>query len=542
MLQRGRGLYDQHRDFVLFAVLFVAFRVMTLLLYRPGGFFADYSDYNTSYLPFAQWSDRGLYPFVDYWLEWPPLFAWLVVGVYRLSLLLPSWTDPRLWYNTLLGVSLLPFESGNFVLVYLLGLELYDRAKALRCALIYACLFSPLYIWSGWNDCMSLFFLLVSLYLLLRGRAMLAGIAGGVGFWVKVIPILAVPVGVRVLPGLRRKASFLVAVVVTGLVIASPFLLINSGFVWAFFANLLGRSSWETVWALLDGYYSYGVVTADRLSLPTDFTTHASSLPWPVITVVFALILLWLYTRRLDYHGKTTAVALTGLTITLFTLYSKGYSPQFIVQLIPFAVLLLPNLMGISYVLLLEVVNFLEATIYFIVLPGEHWVLVATVLLRTLLLLALSVEYGLILFDVKRPRLRLLQRRASVVFLVCVLATLCAMLWPLGHAYSTTRYEAEEYRPVIEVIQARSAASKGALIVSEQQLYQRLYPFLWRSVDVYLAPDVDHLSAITSTHEELWLLTSDPPTDEAWSWLSEHAELAETYEFPGGKLYRYHAP
>jgi hypothetical protein len=542
MLHRGRELYDQHRDFVLFAVLFVAFRLMTLLLYRPGGFFADYSDYNTSYLPFAQWCDRGLYPFVHYWLEWPPLFTWLVVGVYRLSLLVPSWADPRLWYNTFLGLSLLPFEIGNFILVYLLGLELYDKAKALRCALIYACLFSPLYIWSGWNDCMSLFFLLLSLYLLLRGRPVLAGIAGGVGFWVKVIPILVVPVGLRVLRGLRQKASFLVAVSVTGLVIALPFLLVNAGFVWAFFANLLGRSSWETVWALLDGYYSYGVVTADRLSVPTDFTTHASSLPWPVITVVFALILLWLYTRRLDYHGKTNVVALTGLTITLFTLYSKGYSPQFIVQLIPFAVLLLPNLKGISYVLLLEVVNFLEATIYFIVLPGERWLLVATVLLRTLLVLALSVEYGLILFDVKRPRLRLLHRRASVAFLVCVLVALCAMLWPLGRAYSTTRYEAEEYRPVVEVIQARPAHGKAALIVTEQHVYQRLYPFLWRSVDIYLRPDGEHLSAITATHEELWLVTSEPRTGDVWSWLSAHADQVETHEFPGGELYRYHAP
>lgn len=542
MLQRGRQLYREHRDFVLFAVLFVAFRLMTLLLYRPGGFFADYSDYNTSYLPFAQWSDRGLYPFVHYWLEWPPLFTWLVVGVYRLSLLLPSWTDPRLWYNTLLGLSLLPFEIGNFVLIYLMGLELYDRAKALRCALIYACLFAPLYFWSGWNDCMSLFFLLLSLYLLLRGKGVLAGIASGIGFWVKVLPILAVPVGLRVLRGLRQKASFLVAVSLTVLVLASPFLLINTGFLWAFFANLLGRSSWETVWALLDGYYSYGVVTADRLTIPTDFTTHSSSLPWPMITVVFALILLWLYTRRLDYHRKTNVVALTGLTITLFTLYSKGYSPQFIVQLIPFAVLLLPNLKGVSYVLLLEVVNFLEATIYFVVLPGERWLLVATVVLRTALLLALSVEYGLILFNVKRSRVRVLQRRASVAFLVCVLVALCAMLWPLGRAYSTARYEAEEYRPVMEVIQARSTAGKGALILSEQHLYQRLYPFLWRAVDIYLAPDGDRLSAITTAHYELWLLTSGPPTDEVWSWLSEHAEQTETYEFPGGRLYRYDAP
>jgi hypothetical protein len=542
MVDKIRRLYHEHSSFVLFALLFVVFRVMTLLLYRPGGFIADYSDFNTSYLPFAQWSDKGLYPFVHYWLEWPPLFSWLVVGVYRLSLLFPAWTDPRLWYNTLLGLSLLPFEVGNFVLIYLMGLELYDRAKALRCALIYACLFSPLYIWSGWNDCMSLFFLLCSLYLVLRGRALVAGLMCGVGFWVKVIPVLAVPVGLRVLQGLRRQAAFLAAFFGALLAIALPFLYINAGFLWAFFANLLGRSSWETVWALLDGYYSYGLVTADRLTIPSDFTTHASSLPWPIITLIFGLLLLWLYTRRLDYGDKLKVVALTGLTVSLFTLYSKGYSPQFIVQLIPFAVLLLPNLRGVSYVILLEVINFLEATVYFIVLPDQHWLLATTVVFRTLLLIALSVEYGLILFSVTSPRLRALHRRASVALMVCMVVALCALLYPLGRAYASSRYEADPYRPAIELIRSSSPAGQAALVLTEQGVYQRLYPFLRPYLPLYLSPDGERLSAIGAAHDELWLLTADPGSGEVWNWLSDHADQRESYEFPGANLYRYHVP
>jgi hypothetical protein len=539
MHQRVRELYEEHSGFVLFAVLFLAFRVMVLLLYRPGGFIADYSDFNTSYLPFAQWSDKGLYPFVDYWLEWPPLFSWLVVGIYRLSLLIPPWTDPRLWYNTLLGLSLLPFEVGNFVLVYLLALELYDRAKALKCALIYACLFSPLYIWSGWNDCMSLFFLLLSLYLILRGRAALAGIMGGLGFWVKVIPILVAPVGLRVLKGVRRKTYFAVAIGTTLVAIALPFLYINPGFLWAFFANLLGRSSWETVWALLDGYYSYGVVTADRLSIPTEYSAHPSSLPWPAITAAFALVLIWLYSRRLDYRSRLNVVALTGLTVNIFTLYSKGYSPQFIVQLIPFTILLLPNLKGVFYIILLECINFLETTVYFIVLPDKHWLLVTTVLFRTLLLVALTFDYGLVLFSPISQRLRIYQHRASVALLICVALALCAVLYPLGQAYASARYETEEYRPLVEVIKARSTSGRTGLILTDQEVYQRLYPFLWRSVVLYVSPDGERLSTISMDHDDLWLFTTQPG-GEVWNWLGEHAEQTETYEFPDGKLYRYH--
>jgi hypothetical protein len=540
ILQRVQQTFREHQSFVLFSVLFVAFRLMTLLLYRPGGFIADYSDYNTSYLPFAQWSDRGLYPFIHYWLEWPPLFSWLVVIVYRLSLLIPAWTDPRLWYNTLLGLSLLPFEVGNFVLIYLIGLELYDKTKALTCALIYACLFAPLYVWTGWSDSMPLFFLLLGLYLLLRRKGIAAGVTAGVGFWVKVFPVLLVPVGLRVLAGFRRKAAFLVATCAALLLIALPFLWLNAHFLWAFFANMLGRSSWETVWALLDGYYSYGVVSADRLSLPTDFSTHPTSVPWPVVTIVFALILLWLYTRRIDYENNLKTVALTGLTVNLFILYSKGYSPQFIVQLIPFVILMLPNLRGAGYIILLDIINFVEATVLFIILPDEHWLLVVTVLFRALLVVALGIEYGFRLFDVRLPRLITLQRRASAGLLICLTLALLVLLYPVGRAYRSSRYASEEYRPVIELLQTRSTPNQAGLILADQAVYQRFYPFLRGYVDIYLSPEDDKLSALTMAHDELWVFGEDALTAELRVWLDDHTARTEVYEFDSGDLYRYH--
>src|SRR5574341_911967 len=59
-------------DFWLVLALFVAFRLLTLFLLRPGGFIRDWSDFDT-YLGIAAISDYGLYPFWHYWLEWPPL-------------------------------------------------------------------------------------------------------------------------------------------------------------------------------------------------------------------------------------------------------------------------------------------------------------------------------------------------------------------------------------------------------------------------------------------------------------------------------------
>jgi hypothetical protein len=540
MGQRARQIYYDHQNFTLLLVLFVAFRLMTLLLYRPGGFIGDFSDFNTSFLPFARFSDQGLYPFVHYWLEWPPLFAWLVVGVYRLSLLIPAWTAPGLWYNTLLGLSLLPFEVGNFILIYLIGLELYDRGKAFTCALIYACLFAPVYIWSGWSDCMPLFFLLLGLYLILRGKAVAAGVAAGVGFWVKVIPILLAPVGLRVLAGGRRKALFCVAVCVTLGLVALPFLYLNAPFIWAFLANTLGRSSWESVWALLEGYYSYGVVTPDRFTVPSDFSTHPSTLPWLLINAVFGLVLLWLYTRRRDYRDSKRVVALTGLTVNLLTLFSKGYSPQFIVQLIPFAVLLLPSLKGAAYVMLLDVANFLEASVYFIMLPNERWVFVAAIVARTLLIVALTAEYAIALFDVRRARIASMHRRATTAFLAFLVVGGCVLVYPLARAYDSSRYAQSEYRPVMEILRASPEPGESALILTDQSAYQQFYPFLRGYMGVYFAADDERLPQIAADHSDLWLFQGQGPAPDVQDWLDQHAERLESHNFANGKLYRYH--
>jgi hypothetical protein len=257
------------------------------------------------------------------------------------------------------------------------------------------------------------------------------------------------------------------------------------------------------VWALLDGYYSYGVVSADRLTIPADYSSHASSLPWPVITLVFAGVLLWLYTRRVDYSAKLRIVALGGLTITLLTIYSKGYSPQFIVQLIPFAVLLLPNLKGVSYIILLDVINFLEATVYFIILPDQSWLLVITVLLRTLLLIALSFECGLLLFDVRSARFVKLHGRASLAVLVGVAVLLCTLVFPLGQAYVSDRSQADANQPLVGVY-----ATSGTTI----------------------------------GHGDSGSGVAEPECRESHLWTRDLAPRRATYPLLGGEPNRYNAP
>jgi hypothetical protein len=538
MLDKLRNKVGTHQDFILLLLLYLSFRLMALLLFRPGGFIADYSDY-TSYLPFAQWSNRGLYPFVDYWLEYPPLFPWLVVLVYRLSILIPPWTEPRLWFNTLLGLSLLPFEVGSFVIIYLIALELYDQAGALRCAWIYAGLFAPLYTWLGWFDSIPLFFLLLALYLLLKRRGLLAGLALGLGFMSKVIPLLILPIGLRLLQGLKERARYLITIGLTVGLIALPFLVTSPSLLLTAFRSMLGRSSWETIWALLDGYYSYGVVGGNRFLTAVKFSTHRSKLPWLWITLFFALVYLWLYTRAVDWRNKVKPVAFAALSVNLFLFYSKGYSPQYIVTLLPWSVLLLPNLRGVLYTILLTAINFLEGTAYFIILPEERWLLVGTVFSRSALILALTLEYGVIFFSLSSPRVKRIRDQAFWVLVVILLLVGCAAVYPLSKAYVENRYTQEEYRPVIELLRGEAEEGTICLVLTDPFLYPRLYPWLRKDMDLYLVENEKQIAEAATLYNELWLFRGGEVPSAVKEWLEEHAHLVRDYDFDQGQLLHY---
>ena len=72
--------------FVYVLVTFIAFRLMAVLLVRPGGYITTLSDF-TFYRLLASYASQGFYPSVHYWMEYQPLFPWIPVGIYRLSLM-----------------------------------------------------------------------------------------------------------------------------------------------------------------------------------------------------------------------------------------------------------------------------------------------------------------------------------------------------------------------------------------------------------------------------------------------------------------------
>lgn len=538
MLEAARDWCEENRDLILLAVLFAAFRSFTLLLYRPGGYIYDFSDF-LPYFSFAQLSDQGYYPFVHYWMEYPPIFPWLTVGLYRLSLWVPPWVDPRLGFYTLLGLGMLPFSVGSLVMVYLIGDHLRDRKAALRSAVIYALLFAPVYVGTGWFDNVPMFFLLLGLYWLIRGRDWPAGLAVGLGFMAKLTPVLLVPLGLRAFRGWSSRARFAAASAAAVVVIAAPFLWLNAEMFITSFRSMLGRSSWETPWALLEGYFGYGIIAGDRFSTNPDFANHPSTLPWMVITIAFGLVYLWLYTRRLDFSDARRQVAFAASSTILFLLWSRGYSPQFVVMASPFVALLIPSLRGVAYLILLDLCNLFEAQVYFILFPQHPWILAVAVALRALILLALGVEFGVMFFDVREQKW-LQPRRWAAGAVVCL--TLLAWIvvgFRLGPIYGEERYAQERLRPTIERLLAEAPGDGVVLVTADHGIYRRLYPYVTSRLDLYVVGRQEQVPELASWYGEIWVLDESGEAEGIREWVEGRTQPAQHEQVGNATLWRY---
>ena len=505
--------------------LFISFRLLSLLLLRPGGYIRDYSDFNW-YLGIAALSDYGLYPFIDFWLEWPPPIPWLMVGAYRLALLIPAWEDHRFWFITILGTVFVLFEAGNFIVIRRIARQLkLETAATQRVLWLYASLFPFVYTMLGFFDGVALFFMLLACTLMLQHAHRRAAIALGVGFAVKIIPIVVLPVALKSVWSRYGKAygplvlewTKIVGVCVTVIVgLFLPFLWFGPQWVLAFFRAVFDRSSWETVWAVLEGFYGFGAVAGDRLNPnETTFTIHEASLPWAVINLGFFIIFGLIFISKIEATAPRRMMGLAGLIMAVFMLYSKGFSPQFVVYVLPFIILLLPNLSGLGYALLLTALNILEQPIYFIIFDplqgaSEPWLLTGIVTARFIVFLALVVEFGMIVWNRERRTWQLGLRGFLAIATVLGLLFLIPRGW---QAYQRVQLVRSPHQPLITFLRSQVEAA-DTLLLTEQDLYRQLYPFLSADYTLKLAGgDIDFPGApstlsLLQDEAQIWFLPS----------------------------------
>ncbi|MDH4138393.1 MAG: hypothetical protein OEW09_17000, partial [Anaerolineae bacterium] len=135
-------------------------------------------------------------------------------------------------------------------------------------------------------------------------------------------------------------------------------------------------------------------------------------------------------------------------------------------------------------------------------------------------------------------------QRTSAFLLAILLVGGCVASYPMGRAYSHSRYVLEPDRAmVIGFLHTQvEEDNQASLIFTEQSLYVRFYPFLRKTFPMYVVKHADdELAEIASQHSQIWLLQGPEAAPLVRQWLDENRHLLARYRFRENELRRYSA-
>lgn len=532
----------------LILALAAALRV-PLLFVTPG---VDYP----FYLSVGRLSDLGFLPYRDYWLEYPPVFPWLIIAAYRGVLLVPPalrylWETDTLapTFHLALGSVLVVADLLGIALVWGICRHIWSRAEAERRTIVYATLFWPILVALGWYDTLPCTLLLLGLWLILRARAGAAGAVAGLGFMTKIFPALLVPVAFKFLPRRRDRGMALLGAAAVTLAIGLPTFLLGPTYFIASYRVVFSRSAWETIWAIVEGYFSYGRVAPLGVRFdPTtaDYVAYESRIPTLPLTIVTGLLYIGFWLRPVARTARNV-VLFTAISILGFLLYSKGYSPQFVVYALPFTIILPAWRRALWYTLGLSAINFIQWPLYHEWFHQVPWVLGSAVVLRTVLFLALAWEWLAELWNVRNPLLtwRPGRRVATIGATVIAIVTLAVGAGSL-YTWSARSYATDQLRPAFDFAERHDTAGDTAYIFTSTQLYETFHPYFADDADFYLLlPEQEGdnplknprltptgrqaaMAEIAGAHGRLIFVRriDDWPSRDLNAWLTANTELA----------------
>jgi hypothetical protein len=233
---------------------------------------------------------------------------------------------------------------------------------------IYAIMIAPtIFIWWNFEPLVTLF-LLLGLWWLLRKQDLRSAVAAGIGALVKFTPALLLGAVWRFRQPRVALRYSLITIGIFGVVYALLFAQ-NAAMTAPSLTAQFNKASYQTVWALIDGNYRTGNfgTSAERLDPANAYVVQGnpSVIPgWLRLGVAAAFgIFIYARTRRFDDKGL---VAFVAIALLIFFLQAQGWSPQWLVQIIPLVLLCFPTRDGITTLILLSLVTFAEYPFLFI--------------------------------------------------------------------------------------------------------------------------------------------------------------------------------
>ncbi len=323
------------------------------------------------------------WPYFKYWIEFPPIPAFLFEVLYRLA------GGQQHVFDYLLFFVVTAADAFNLALFWQLLRRLRPFSHAWKPLVMYGVVLVGL-AYSWWYfDALAMLPTLLGILWLMDGRDKRAGLALGTGILVKFFPVLVLVVAWKFL---ERRRAWLVTSLALGVVLAvyGALWVASPQFTRASLLSQASKGSWETIWAMLDGNYRTGNFGPVVENLDAEMALVPRGNPAVVPTWMTLLVLgglgLWRF-LRLQGNALGQWVGLLGLTWSLFFLWSPGWSTQWVLYLLPWVILALDERLALLLTIALVTVNLMEWPL--LLSRGWFWSLPLTIGLRTLLLVML---------------------------------------------------------------------------------------------------------------------------------------------------------
>jgi hypothetical protein len=339
------------------------------------------------FLHFFHLAELGM-PFIDIWVEFPPLFPFLS----RLIEILSSGRFHTYSYILLIVISV--SQAGAVYLVALIARRQFDFEAALKVGILY--LGYSVAIPYGWwfFDSFVVVTLLIAIEAINSRKPILAGLSIAIGTLIKWFPALQLADIIR----RRDRRETILVLLTTVLVVGTVWLLIfvrSPSMTTASLQSQSSKGSWETIWALLDGNWSTGnfgpEIERYDVSKATLPRGNPPIIPPVIPLIVFVVVGLFVLYRSTD-RTLRTSIAFTGFTFCLFFIWSPGWSPQWILYLLPLILLGMHWERALLFSLTFVVVSILEWPI--LLSRGLFELLWIPVLIRTALLVLLAIVFA----------------------------------------------------------------------------------------------------------------------------------------------------
>ena len=327
-------------------------------------------------------------PYMAYWDEHPPLHAFLSKAIFYLA------GGRENTYVSLLYLLFMGVDAGSLALFRRLVRHCADPqvSEALTWFFTVILIALPYYWW--YFDGLGAFLLLLSLDALLSRRDGLSGVALALSILTKLFPVLFLAAVWRAVPW-RRAALISAVSIAIPLAVYATLYALSPQFTAASLASQFNKGSWESVGALVDGNFQTGNFAVEVDHFYPDRAYQLRRNP-PVVNplltlVIFGGIGLWAFIKA-DLRTPLKVVSFLGFSLCLLFIWSPGWSPQYVLFLIPLILISLPAKDGQMLAALMILANLLE---WPVLLSRDYaWTLYATVPIRTILMALAALLWG----------------------------------------------------------------------------------------------------------------------------------------------------